>query len=446
MIVKLSWANVKSKPGTSFLSVLLFALSIMLISAVLLIGAQFEKQFKQNIGGVDMVVGAKGSPLQLILSSLLHVDNPTGNVKADEATKVAKHPLVSYTIPVAYGDYYRGFRILGTTELFFAHYESELGEGKWFYHDMEVVIGKKVAEKTGLKVGDYFEGNHGDSDGHRHHQHYKVVGILASSSSVTNQLIIGSLPSVWAVHHPSETKKGSAEHHHHTEGEIDHHGHAYLHQENHYGVKSFLKADKKDKKVLKTWKKKTLQFLQGNNDQEITALLVKFRSPMANLQLPRMVNERTNMQAALPAIEINRMFDLLGIGIELAKTLAGGLMLIAALSTFVMLYNTLKERKYELALMRTMGASSMQLVVMVCFEGIILAGLGWSLGWILSRGAVYAISTMSEAQFHIDFNLFTMLGAEWMLFIVTIFVGVFAAIIPAFSVTKMDVARVLSKK
>src|SRR5690606_10368946 len=109
------------------------------------------------------------------------------------------------------------------------------------------------------------------------------------------------------------------------------------------------------------------------------------RSPMGLMSLPRMINQNTNMQAALPAIEVNRLFELIGIGMDALKALAAAIMLISGISVFITLYNALKERKYELALMLSMGGTRTKLFLMLLLEGVILSLAGYALGILMSR-------------------------------------------------------------
>ena len=130
-LLRLSWKNLRFKPLNTTLSVVLFALGVGLISLLFLLEKQLQDNFEKNLAGIDLVVGAKGSPLQLILSSMYHIDAPTGNMTIKEARPFLnpKHPLIEQSIPLAMGDSYKGYRILGTTQDILGLYEGEIGEG-----------------------------------------------------------------------------------------------------------------------------------------------------------------------------------------------------------------------------------------------------------------------------------------------------------------------------
>ena len=414
-LLKISWANLKEKKLNSFLSGLLLTLGIGIISLLLLLNKQLDEQFTKNIKGIDMVVGAKGSPLQLILSSIYQIDAPTGNVPLAEVNKLRRNPFVKTVIPLSMGDNYRGFRIVGTTPAYITHYEAEVAEGVLFSDPLEATLGSKVAEATGLKPGDTFASAHGlDEEGDAHGEvQYRVVGILKPSNSVADQLILTDLSSVWAIHGhgevppPGEKRNDPA----HEEAMAP-------------GGSVPLTAD----------------------DKEVTSALIKFRSPMGLVALPRQINANTSMQAALPSIEINRLFALLGVGIETLRALALVIMLIAGASVFVSLYNSLKDRKYEMALMLSMGATRTRLFLLLLLEGLFLAVLGYLAGIVLSRVGLWLFSRAAEQDFHYSLNQFGLLPEELYLLFGALLIGVLAAALPSLGVYRLNISRTLAEE
>ncbi len=402
-IFKISIANIKEKKLNSFLSVLLLTFGIGIISLLLLLNKQLDDQFKKNIRGIDMVVGAKGSPLQLILSSIYHIDSPTGNIPLDEVNQLKRNPFVKAIIPLSMGDNYQNFRIIGTNLSYQAHFEAKLAQGKDFEKPLEVTIGAKVARVTGLQLGDHFASAHGlDDEGDAHDAHeYKVTGVFEPNESVIDQLIVTSMESIWDVHQHSKED---------TRGEIAEEG-----SESH------------------------------EHPKEITSALIKFRSPMGLMTLPRLVNSSTSMQAALPSIEINRLLSLLGVGIETLRALALIIIFIAGLSVFISLYNSLRERKYEMALMLSMGASRQNLFFMLLLEGLLLALLGYFCGTVLSRLGLFLFSHAAEQDFHYSLYQFKILTEEIYLFAGAMVVGLLAALIPSLGIFKINISRTLAE-
>ena len=256
--------------------------------------------------------------------------------------------------------------------------------------DYEVILGAYVAKKLGLKAGDNFYSMHGfnASMGEAHEENtYKVVGVLQSSNTVLDQLILCTVESIWKTHAHEEERE---------------------------------------------------------NAKEITALLIKFRNPMAAIQLPRLVNETTNMQAALPAIEITRLYSLLGAGIDLMRAVAIAIIVISGISIFISLYHALNERRFELALMRSLGASQWKLFGMIILEGLLLAVLGYVFGILLGRAGLFFLSEIMENTYRYTFDSFDLLREEIGLFGIALTVGFLAALLPAISAYRTDISQTLS--
>ncbi len=408
MIFKIAIKNIVNKPLNFLLGWLLLTVSVGIISLLLLVQQQIEQQFTNDIKGVDMVLGAKGSPLQMILSAVYHIDAPTGNIKYAEAEKWMKHPFVESAIPLAYGDSYKGYSVLGTTTAYLDKYNATIQEGKLYANDFEVVAGSTVANILKINLGDTFYGTHGDKEGgevHKAHK-YVVTGIVKPSGSIIDNLIIGNIESVWKMHEHHNEKK----------------------------VLNGMAVEEEDSHEADELKQ-----------EEITAVLLKFRNPMAQIQLPRIINTSTNMMAAVPAIEVNRLFSLLGIGIDTLKKMAWGIMLLSALSVFITLFNALKDRKYELALMRTMGGSRTRLMLLVLLESMLLCISGFICGIILSRTVLYFLSKAAQTDYHFSFKNFGLqLPEEGYLFLITMLVGITAALIPAVKAYRLNISKTLA--
>lgn len=419
MIAKLAWKNIWFKPLNTILSIILLTSSVAIITTLILVEKQFEEKFTKNIDGVDLVMGAQGSPLQLILSSVYHVDAPTGNISYDSAKVWMQHPFVEKAIPLAFGDNYRGFKILGTTSDYLEKYEAKIAEGKIFEKNFEVVIGSEIAQKLSLTLGDEFYGSHGDAaEGHVHEEFaYKVVGIAAPTGKVVDNLILCTIPSVWQMHGDHEP----------TENENPPHG-----EEGHVHAEGDDHDHHQDVTI-------------DEPGMEITAVLLKFRNKMGIVTWPRIIAQNTKMQVASPALEVNRLFSLFGIGIQALQYLAYGIMLISGISIFIALYNTLKERKNEFALLRVNGAKRMQLTQLVLIESLLLCIVGFIFGTILGRVALVLISNSAEQDFKMSFNPYEFLwDKEGILFLLTISVGVVAALIPAIKAYKLNISKTLA--
>ena len=163
-LFQLGLKNFWHRPWDTVLSVVLFSLGVAIISTTFHYKHFITSQLERNIKGIDMVVGAKGSPMQLILSAVFHIDKPTGNIPIQEATFLMKNRYVQTAIPLSYGDSYQEYRIVGTDHRYLELFEGSIAKGEIWQDDFEVVIGKTVAHSTGLDIGDDFQGIHGFSN------------------------------------------------------------------------------------------------------------------------------------------------------------------------------------------------------------------------------------------------------------------------------------------
>lgn len=425
-IIQFNFKQIKSRPLSSVLNIILFATGVTIISLVFLLKDSFENQMDKNAGGIDLVVGAKGSPLQLILSGIYHVDYPTGNIDYNEAIELSKNPLIKQAIPLALGDNFNGFRIVGTNKAYPTIYNGQIQAGSLWLKDFEATIGSKVASKTGLAIGRQFAGVHGlsaESDDVHESTPYTVTGIFKETGTVLDQLILTNIESVWKIH-------DSHEHHHeHSEAEKDHDhttdgGHEHDADSDH--------------------SQKEHEHEEGEHPKEITSLLIRYQSPMGAITLPRLINKSTNMQAASPVQEINRLYSLLGVGIEALTYISGFIILISALSILISLLNSLKERKYELALIRVMGGSRFRLFAIVILEGISFAIIGYIVGFVTSRLAMFFLSSYTDNNFNYTFQQ-SVTPIDLLLLIASLIIGMVAATIPAIKAMKTNISKTLSQ-
>ncbi|MFZ9045082.1 MAG: ABC transporter permease [Cyclobacteriaceae bacterium] len=412
-IFKLSIRNMMNRPLSTMMSLILLTLGVGMIALLLNVNKHIQEQMENNIRGIDMVVGAKGSPLQLILSAVYHIDVPTGNIAMQEVEELKRNRYVASTVPLSYGDTFQGYRIVGTDYSYTNLYNAELEEGRLWEHTFEVTIGATVAQNLGLVTGDKFVSSHGFAEGGGLHESnsFKVVGVLSYTNSVLDQLILTATESIWEVHtheedNVTEVMSGS-------EGG-DH-----------------LEEEREDP--------------DHSEDREITAMLVKFRSPVGLIQIPRSINEDTNMQAAVPAFEVNRLFGLLGVGVDTINAIALVIMIVSGLSIFISLYSTLKDRQYEMALMRTHGATRLQLVWLIVQEGMLLTLSGFLLGIVFSRIGLWLVSNLMKSNFHYEFNGFSWVAEERWLLVIAACIGFFASLIPSISVYRINISKILSE-
>ena len=331
--------------------------------------------------------------------------------------------MVGSSIDLLYGDNYKGYRIVGTDDEFLDLYDAKIKDGRKWEDPFEVVVGSKIHSKFDLKLDDELMSSHGLRETGEAHadQLFKIVGLLEPSNSVIDQLIVTSPESIWDLHaeHDHSEHEHDDEHDHEHDDEHDHE-HDDEHDHEH--------DDEHD---------------HEHDDEEITAMLIKFQNPMNIIQFPRQINEETNLQAAVPSYEISRLFKLFGFGIETLTYLAYLIIIVSAFSLFINLFNSMRDRKYEMALIRTLGSSRKQLSFMIIFESLILTTVGFLLGLLVSRLGVMFVSSLMEESLNYNLNSFGILNEELWLLILSIFIGLISSIIPALQVYNLNISEVL---
>jgi len=514
-LFKLSWKYLAAQPLSTLLSTVLVALGVSLTSILFLLNKQFQDRLYRNIQDVDLVVSAKGSPLQMILSSVYHIDAPTGNIPLKESFVVTKNPYVEKAIPLALGDSYNGFRIVGTDAEYAKHYKAEIAEGRAFEKDLEVTVGARAAKKLGLKLGDTFYGSHGlvQDGGHVHETYaYTVVGIYKTSNLVLDQLILTNVSTVWRMHEDHNHDHGDDGHDHghaheehgHDEKGHDHghahddhghnekgHDHGHAHDDHGHDEKGHDHGhahedhghDEKehdhghahddhghsekghdhghahedhghdhghshDHKPKKTTELPPI----SKEGKEVTAYLVQYKkdgngntSMRAAVEAAQIIDDNSkSLGYAKPAIQLQRLLEMTGVGMDFLRALALIIILISAFSMFISLYSSLKDRRYEMALMRVMGASRIKLFAMIILEGILVAVAGFVLGTLVSHIGMEMMAAHLEETYKYTFSGRIFLQEEVYLGMGALVIGFLAAVIPAIQAYKADISETLT--
>ena len=370
------------------LSMLLMILGMTIITVSILVNQITKDTFRKNNPNLDVVVGAKGSPLQLVLSSIHHIDIPTGNISYQDAKKILKHPAIKSGVAISLGDNFQNFRIVGTNKKILKFYNANLRIGSIWKKPMQSIIGYNVANSTQLKVNKFFIGSHGliDTGDIHAEQPYKVVGILKKTGTILDNLILTSLESVWRLH--------STE-------------------------------NKNDSKL------------------EVTALLLKYKNKSSVFSFPRLINRNTNMQAANPNFEISKLFKLTG---NAHKTINYLSILIISLSFIGILFtllNNINDRKYDLAVLRTLGFTKNKIFSLILIEGMTISFLGSLIGLVIGSiiyASVEYLSMIGRNMISIDYNFFEDLLLIWIVVIITSFL---TCLIPCIKVYKQNVRSVI---
>ncbi len=401
-------AYARRSPATTLLNVALLSLGVAAIVLLLLLSRELDGRLRRDAQGIDLVVGAKGSPLQLVLAGVYHADIPTGNIALEQVDLLRAEPLVAQVIPISLGDSYQGFRIVGTEPDFVAHYGATLAAGQLWNGPLEAVLGADVARQTALQVGAVFAGSHGlSAQGSAHaEQPYRVVGVLNATGTVIDQLIVTGLESVWKIH-------------------------AGPHRAN-AGATAPGNHDEDDDKATAA-------------PRQVTMALVRYASPLAAASLPRRINAETALQAASPAYESARLFTVFGFGTDIVRGFALLLMVASCLGIYIALYQAMNERQYDIAVMRTLGAGRQRVVRLLLLESLLLAGAGAAIGLLLGHALLATIGTWLPAAASLAEGARHPAAAEALVVLIALGGGVLAALVPAWRAYRVDVAATLSK-
>ncbi|MCV2358727.1 ABC transporter permease [Paucibacter sp. TC2R-5] len=393
-LLRLAWRYLWAQPLTAGLNLLLLSLGLGAICFVLLVSEQIEQGVQRDLAGIDLIVGAKGSPMQIMLAGAFHLDVPTGNIPLATLETLRAQPLVAQALPMSLGDSLQGFRIVGSTPDYLQHYRARFAIGQVWSGPMEAVLGAEVAARTGLTLGQTFSASHGLSQqgaAHGEEQVYRVVGLLSASGSVLDRLIITDLASVWQQHEA-----------HHAAG----------HE-------------------------------AADEEREITMVLLRYRSPLAAVSLPRWVNAQPGLQAAAPALETARLLRMVGAGTDVLRGFGLVLLLAAAASVFVALLHAVRARQSDLAMLRMLGAPPWRVALLVSLEALSLAGMATLLGLALGHGLTAVLGALLAGQQSLQISGAWVSPWEALIPLLAIGLALLAAAWPARAAFKLDVTELL---
>lgn len=340
---KLAWAFLVRRWGQAVPAVVAGALGILAVTMVMIAERELPLAAEKAFGGVDVVIGPKGSALDLVLCCVLHATEPKGLVPLDAAMAMAHQPGVAAAAPLALGDNYKGVRIVGTTPDVLTVYHAKLAQGAMWTHPSQAVVGAEAARSLGMHVGSDFVGSHGLAAGGEVHAEfpYLVTGVLAPTGSALDRVILTSIDTIYAIHR------------HHAQEEAEAQG----------------------------------QAAPPEMPAAASAVVASVKSPVMLAWLPRKIDADGRFSAAVPTFETARLLHAarpLGTVLEGVGLLFG---ILAAASATAAVAGLLQARSRDLALLRVLGAHPLELAVVALAEAVILGALSLAIG----LGAVWAL-------------------------------------------------------
>lgn len=398
------------------------ALLAIVLSSTLLFGIERLRQdvrasFAQSVSGTDLIVGTRGSPLQLMLYTVFRLGEPSGTMRWSSAKALARHPDVAWTIPIALGDSHRGFPVIGTNADYFAHFKYGAGhplrvkDGQPFAQLFETVLGAEVAERLGYRVGDRLVLAHGSGVlGLAEHadKPFVVSGILARTGTPVDRSVHIGLEAMEAIH-------------------LDWQGGAPLPGLN-------IPAEYVRKFDL--------------TPKAVTAVLIGLKSRSAVFAMQREISRWPDeaLTAALPAVALDELWHLLDNG-EQALRLVSALAMVSGLAGMVaVVLAGLDQRRRELSILRSVGAAPRHLFTLLALEGIGLTLLGTLLGIALQGTLTVLGGGWLEARYGIAPSLFSASSEELTLFAAIVAAGGIASLLPGYRAYRLSLSDGLTPR
>lgn len=404
----LAWRGLRARPVQTIIAIVIIALAVGLPVTVLALGDGARQGIirASDPFGV-LVVGAKGSGQQLVLSTILLQGNPVGNIDYGVYEALKTDARVALTVPLALGDNIGGARLIGTTDDLLQLRPAlnepltfHVGQGRFFHADFEAVLGSEAADTLGLGIGDTFHASHGVGAGIEddvHPQVYTVVGVLDRTISPYDNAVFVSYESIWATHEAEAAGSAEAASGEHVEAEPG----------------------------------------------QVTAVLVK---PVGFIEANKLWQDfatGTTAQAAFPGQELGGLFDLFS-QVEDILTAVGYLVLvIAGLTVFLSLYSAIAAREQAIALMRGLGIRRTNVFRVVIAESLLVMLVGALIGRLVGYGAALGIAALLTQQSSIPIPIRFLPNLEPLLWLLPLGVGLLAGLIPAFQAYRVNVVEKL---
>jgi len=403
LVLSLAWQSLKNRKLTTWLTILSIALSVALLLGVENVRVGARESFSGTISGVDLIVGARGGSLQLLLYAVFRMGAATNNVSYASYRHFADHPAVAWTIPYSLGDSHRGFRVVGTTNDFYERYrfrrdrKIEFEAGRAPDGVFDVVLGSDVAATLKYKIGDRVVIAHGvSSTAIQQHDDkpFTVVGVLKRTATPVDRSVYISLYGMEAIHVDWQD-----------------------------GGPPMLGEEIPAAKI----KKETLEIKQ------ITSFLLRTKSRIDTLRLQREISTYADepLQAIIPGVALAELWRSIGYAEDALRVVSLFVLIVGLLGMLVSLYTSLNERRREMAILRAIGAGPGKIVSLLVLESGLLALAGSLLGAAILYGLSFATQGLVERTFGLYLPINPPTPAGWLFLGAVVLAGLLIGFVPA---------------
>jgi putative ABC transport system permease protein len=404
ILLSLAYRSLKNRRLTSTLTLLSLALSVSLWIGIEHLRNGARESFSNTISQTDLIVGARGASLQLLLYTVFHMGSPTANVTYESYEKLKNHRAVLWTIPISLGDSHRGFRVVGTNEDFYRHYryrqDRQIGfaRGRAPSDIFEVVLGSEVAGRLGYGLGQRIVVTHGISNttGIMDHDDkpFVVVGILQPTRTPIDHALYVTLEGIEAMH--IDWKEGAPP----------------------------LKGQETPAAKLKSEDVKIGQ---------ITAFFLRTKSRVQTLGLQREITNFAEepLMAVIPGVALSELWNGISYGEQVLQVVAIFVVIVGLLGMSMSLYTSLNERRREIAILRALGVGPVKVISLLVFESGLLTLMGTVMGVCIVYGAVMLLQPGIEQQFGLHIPLRPLTGTQYTYLAYVVLGGIAIGLIPA---------------
>jgi putative ABC transport system permease protein len=432
-VLTLAFKSLRNRRGTALLTVLSIACAVLLLLGVERLRHESRESFTNTISGTDLIVGARSSPVHLLLYSVFHVGNATNNISWDSYRAIAQRPEVAWTIPLSLGDSHRGFRVLGTSADFFDHFRFgerrrlELAAGKALEGPFDTVLGAEVAAQLGYRLGDRVVVAHGSGEisFSLHEDHpFTVTGILARTGTPVDRTVHVTLAGMDAMHEdtatgPAADPLGTAMMRRGAERQTARE-HAHAHSDEHAGDEAHAE----------------------DGHAAITAFLVGLKSRPAVLSMQRYVNEYPHeaLTAILPGATLPELWEIVGTAEKALFGVSVLVVVVGLTGMLIALLTSLSERRREMAVLRSVGARPTQVLALILGEATVLTLAGIALGVALLYGGLLLGQPWLESRMGLFIPIGWPSGRELTLAALVALAGIIIGLVPGYRLYRHSLA------